>query len=44
MKELKGTDKFPDQWGIFWIAGAWKSSHYFWNDKSDIIIIKETGV
>jgi hypothetical protein len=41
--ELKGTDKFPDQWGIYWLTGANHGSfgsHYYWNDKTKILIEK----
>jgi len=39
--ELKGTDEFPDQWGIYWIFSYHKSipSHYYWNNKNIIVII-----
>jgi hypothetical protein len=39
--ELKGTDKFPDQWGIFWTFKYDKNTpnHYYWNDKNNIEII-----
>ena len=40
--ELKGTDRFPDQWGIFWIKGAnhgHYTNHYYWNDKEKIICL-----
>jgi hypothetical protein len=40
--ELKGTDKFPDQYGIFWTEKANHGSygsHFYWNDKDKIKII-----
>ena len=41
--ELKGTKDFPDQYGIYWTAGANYGkfgNHYYWNDKDKIRIIK----
>lgn len=40
-KEMKGNDKFPDQWGIFWTSGANHGkygTHSYWNDKDKIKI------
>lgn len=40
--ELKGTDKFPDQYGIFWTEGANHSNfgtHPYWNDKDKIRLL-----
>ncbi len=44
-KELKATNDFPDQWGIYWLNDedtrkALKGRmHYYWNDKDKIRII-----
>jgi hypothetical protein len=48
-KELKGCDKFPDQWGIFWYDGRHGHEHTernrtlgilnFWQDKDNIEIL-----
>jgi hypothetical protein len=40
--ELKGNDKFPDQWGIYWTFqyNSEIPNHYYWNDQQDIEIIK----
>jgi hypothetical protein len=50
-KELKGNDKFPDQWGIYWYGGLEGAEHAekikklgslpYWNDKDKIIIISD---
>jgi len=50
-QELKGTDRFPDQWGIYWYAGGEGAEHAernrklgclnFWQDKTKIKIIDE---
>lgn len=42
--QLKGTDKFPDQFGIFWIGLANSGNfgtHPYWNDKDKIQIIEK---
>lgn len=38
--ELKGTNEFPDQWGIYWTFtyDSKTPSHYYWNDKDKILI------
>jgi len=41
--ELKGTDKCPDQWGIYWSKGAYQKdipAHYYWTDKNKIKILQ----
>lgn len=38
---LNGTDKFPEQLGVFWISGANHGiygTHPYWNDREDIIV------
>ena len=41
-KELKGTNKYPDQWGVHWYGSDHmkKSGYNYWNDKGMIEIIE----
>ena len=41
--ELKGTDEFSDQWGIYWtfLYDNKTPNHYYWNDKDKIEILTE---
>lgn len=50
-QKLKGSDKFPDQWGIFWYDGRHSKEDAernrtlgclnFWQDKDKILILDE---
>ena len=40
--QLKATDEYPEQWGIYWTEKANClnfANHYYWNDKSKIKIL-----
>lgn len=49
--ELNNTEKFPEQWGIFWFGGNEGKEHgdmiknvgllNYWQNKSEIIIINK---
>ena len=38
---LKGTDRFPDQYGIFWLGSCniKEAVLHYWQNKSDIELI-----
>lgn len=41
-RELKGNDKFPDQWGIYWDSGKQikeKGLCHYWQDQNKIICL-----
>ena len=37
-REMEGNEKFPDQWGVFWLGGKRLIPSYYWNDKNLIWI------
>jgi hypothetical protein len=43
ISELKGTDDFPNQFGILWTTTYTPKTpnHYYWNDQDKIEIIED---